>query len=70
MKVGDLVRFKQNPNAPFGLPPKDLKVVLDLALEKQIGSSRWVIIYYMEGPRLGQKSPCDVNMLEVVSESR
>jgi len=35
MKVGDLVRFKQKPDAPFGGPPKDLKVVLDLATENR-----------------------------------
>tara|TARA_R110000765_G_scaffold23774_1_gene59789 strand:+ start:898 stop:1110 length:213 start_codon:yes stop_codon:yes gene_type:complete len=70
MQIGDLVRFKQDPDAPFGLPPKDLKVVLDLATERQIGASRWVIVYYLEGQRAGQKSPCDIDMLEVISESR
>ena len=72
MKVGDLVRFKRDEDAPFGLPPRDLKVILSVPKEKFDLYTRttWVTIYYLQGPRAGQKSPCDIDMLEVVSESR
>ena len=30
----------------------------------------YAIIYYLQGPRAGQKSPCEIDRLEVVSESR
>ena len=73
MKVGDLVRFKDDSdmNKIFGLPPRDFKVVLSEPQRAHgaLNHVTWVMIYYLEGPRAGQKSPCDINELEVVSAS-
>ena len=72
MKVGDLVRFKRDEDSPFGLPPIDLKVILSAPQEtfNLYTRTTYVTIYYLQGPRAGQKNPCDIDMLEVVSESR
>ena len=73
MKVGDLVRFKDDSdmNKIFGLPPRDLKVVLSEPQRAHgtLSHVTWVMIYYLEGPRAGQKNPCDIDELEVVSAS-
>jgi hypothetical protein len=72
MKVGDLVRFKRDEESPFGMPSSHLKVILSEPQEtfNLYTCTTYVTIYYLEGPRAGQKSPCDIDMLEVVSESR
>ena len=72
MKVGDLVRFKQHDSPLIRRPPVDLKIVVEIKGRKNsnFDSSNYAIIYYLQGPRTGQKSPCDINRLEVVSESR
>ena len=72
VKVGDLVRFKQDEDSLFGMPSSDLKVILSAPQEtfNLYTHTTYVTIYYLQGPRAGQKSPCDIDMLEVVSESR
>ena len=76
MKVGDLVRFKQEPELDkiFGPSPKDIKGIVDIHEPRydyaEAKYSAYAIIYYLQGPRAGQKSPCEIDRLEVVSESR
>jgi hypothetical protein len=76
VKVGDLVRFKEYPafDKIFGRCPQDIKVIVEFPEARYDYANAkykdYAIIYYLQGPRAGQKSPCEIDRLEVVSESR